>query len=401
MTRANRPIRPAHRRERGMALAITLFAMATLLMTAASAMLMGSADARATRNYRGASQAHFTAESAITHALQVVNGIGVVHFENEIVDGWSSAFGANSRSFGSLSGWRYSVVAVADAGDPSQRGLFRATATGPEGNTNVVVARLLRADIPSTAPGAIYLAADAPTNANFNGNAWEVDGNDHNYTGGAGPANAIPGISTRNATNTQEVVGSLGGQQLDNVEGLGFQAGPPVVPSVMTYPYAPTTAQMNQMVDDILAQGGIVTNNDTQINGNVTFGTTAAPQITYFPQSTQIRGNGNASGAGILIVDGDLIIQGTLDFKGLIIVRGQTAVTADSETEVTGSATLYGSLWTNDINLVVGGSAIVRYSTEALALANDVVVTGALPAPMTVVSLADCALVSPGTGGCP
>jgi hypothetical protein len=108
--------------------------------------------------------------------------------------------------------------------------------------------------------------------------------------------------------------------------------------------------------------------------------TTAAPQITYFPDvnGTEIKGNGNASGAGIMVVEGDLTIKGTLDFKGLILVRGKTNVAAD--TEVTGNATLYGSLWTSDINLNVGGSAIVYYSSQALALANQVIQFGALPA---------------------
>ena len=100
-----------------------------------------------------------------------------------------------------------------------------------------------------------------------------------------------------------------------------------------------------------------------------------------------------------MIVEGDLTIKGTLDFKGLILVRGKTNVAAD--TEVTGNATIYGSLWTSDLNLNVGGSAIVYFSSQALALANQVVPFGALPAPLKVTQLADCALVATGVGGCP
>jgi hypothetical protein len=388
------------RAERGFALAMTLFAMSTLLMAAATAAYIASADIHATRNYRAASQAHFAAESGVSHAVQVVNGIGVVNFNNEIVAQWGTVFGTAAQNFGQP-GYTYSVVALQDAADPANRGFFRATAAGPDGTTNVVSARILRSNIPSTAPGAIYLASTDPTNANFNGNAWEVSGNDHLYGGGAGPAAPVPGISTRTADNTEEALDSLSGTQADNVTGLGYQSGPPVVPSVFTSPAAPTPDQLNQMVDDLLSQPGVVTNNNDQISGNTTIGTTAAPVITYFPQSTTIKGTGNVTGAGIMIVDGDLEIKGTLEFKGLIIVRGQTNVSADTETEVTGNATLYGSLWTNDVNLVVGGSAIVRYSTEALGLANSTVVNGALPAPVQVVALVDCAQVASGTGGCP
>ena len=145
----------------------------------------------------------------------------------------------------------------------------------------------------------------------------------------------------------------------------------------------------------------MVPNNTSQINGMATFGTTAAPTITYFNNvdGVTIKGNGNADGAGIMIVEGDLTIQGTLDFKGLILVRGKTNVSAD--TGVTGDATVYGSIWTSDLNLNVGGSAIVYYSTQALALANQVIPNGALPAPLKVTQLADCALVAAGVGGCP
>jgi hypothetical protein len=121
--------------------------------------------------------------------------------------------------------------------------------------------------------------------------------------------------------------------------------------------------------------------------------------VTYFDGDTEIKAAGTVDGAGIMIVKGDLTIKGDLDFKGLILVLGQTAVTGD--TEVTGNATLYGSLWTNDINLVVGGSAIVQYSTQALALANLVVPGNILPSPMLLTALIDCGQVPAGTNGCP
>src|SRR3989442_9263373 len=51
---------------------------------------------------------------------------------------------------------------------------------------------------------------------------------------------------------------------------------------------------------------------------------------------------------------------------------------------VIGNATIYGSLWTQDIDLNVGGSAVVNYSTQALALANQVGGTHPLPSPLKV-----------------
>jgi hypothetical protein len=388
------------RAERGIALVMTLFAIATLLMTAAGALLAGSSGIRATRNYRGATQVHFGAEAGISESLQTINGAGVVNFQNDVVGLWSAIYGSAPRAFAPLGGFSYSVTPVASVADPGNAGRLIATAQGPEGAENVVVASVVRSNLPGTAPGAIYLAADAATNADFQGNAFAIDGTDHNYTGGAGPGPAVPGISTRNDANTQETIDSLSGTQDDNVQGLGYLPGPPIVPSVRTSPAAPSALQLNQIIDDLIARPGVVVNNNNQINGNNTFGTTAAPQITYFnnPSSVTIKANGNSSGAGIMIVEGDLVIQGSLEFKGLILVRGRTEV---GDTTVTGNATVYGSLWTTDLNLRVGGSAIVYYSTQALALANSVGGGGALPAPLRVTALIDCAQVPAGSAGCP
>ena len=100
-----------------------------------------------------------------------------------------------------------------------------------------------------------------------------------------------------------------------------------------------------------------------------------------------------------MIVDGDLTVQGTLEFKGLVIVSGRTQVLG--ETTATGHARLWGSLWTNDIRLVVGGDAFVQYSTQALQLANLASGGAALPAPMQLIGLIDCSQVPPGTNDCP
>ena len=79
---------PRRARERGISMVIALIALATLLLTAATGLLVGSAGVRSTRSYRGTGQVHFVAESAISEAVQRVNGPGVIHFEDDVV--WSS-----------------------------------------------------------------------------------------------------------------------------------------------------------------------------------------------------------------------------------------------------------------------------------------------------------------------
>jgi hypothetical protein len=396
--------------EAGVALVFAVFGVAALGLVVASALLVGSSDIRAGRNYRGAAQIHFVAESGISEAVQAINGIGVVNFQNEIANQWSTLFGTGTNGFGPFAGFTYSVSASASGTDPANLGRLVATADGPEGVHNVVVANVRRTQIPSAGPGALYLANNNPTDSTFRGDNFSIDGNDHMYTGGlASPNNPVPGLSTRSDQNTQEAINSLNDTQRDDIRGLGFQLGPPTVPSVLTSPNAPDISQMNQMIDDILARGAVTDYPDGQINGNSTFGGTGTngeppPQVTHFTNSNgiTIKGNGNASGAGIMIVEGDLTIQGTFEFKGLILVRGRTNVQTDpSLTDVIGNGTIYGSLWTQDINLIVGGSAIIHYSTQALTLANQAQGGGPLPSPITVSSLADCAQIPAGTGGCP
>jgi len=384
-------------------MAIALFTLMAFIVATATSTLMASADIVATREARGASQVHFVAESGIAEALQRVNGPGVVNFQNDVVGKWTTAWGSSSHAFGPVSGFTYTVTAVAGASDPANTGRFIATANGIASVHNVVVANVVRSDIPSTAPGAIYLATDQATNTTFQGDAFTIDGNDHNYTGGAGPAPPVPGLSTRNDANRQEALGSLTAQEKDNIRGLGFSLSP-LTPSILTSPAAPSIDLMNQIIDDLLALPGVVPYDDNQINGPATFGTNDAPKITHFTNNdgVTIKGNGNASGAGIMIVEGDLTIQGHLEFNGLILVRGRTKVVNDpSLTDVTGNATVYGSLWTQDINLIVGGSAVINYSTQALALANQVGGTHPLPSPLKVTSIADCAQLASGVGGCP
>src|SRR2546422_368066 len=129
MSRHTRPPRRAARpAESGIALVLALFALTTVLVVATSALLVGSADIRATRNYREASQVHFVAESGIAQAMQVANGPGVVNFQNDVATQWSTLFGAAPRTFGPVGGYTYTVSSSVDPTDPVNASRFAATA---------------------------------------------------------------------------------------------------------------------------------------------------------------------------------------------------------------------------------------------------------------------------------
>ena len=177
-------------RQRGIALAMTLFTLVLLALAVATSTLIASADIRATRNYRGASEVHFVAESALSEAVQRLNAVGVVDFQNDVVGRWPSTWGPVKHGFAPLPGFTYTVTPVPSAADPAAAGQLVATADGPEGEHNVTVANVVRSNIPSAAPGAIYLATDATTNTVFHGGILAVSGSDHDCARGArfGPA---------------------------------------------------------------------------------------------------------------------------------------------------------------------------------------------------------------------
>jgi hypothetical protein len=393
-------------RERGIALVFAVFAIAALLVAITGALVTSSANTKAAWNYKAASQAHYVAESAISHALQTINAIGCVNYQNEIVNNWDTMFGTGAKTFTPLSGYSYTVTNAVGA-VPASTGVLVATATQLDASnnvlaTNTVVANIVRDNNPSTAPGAIYLADDSATDATFTGNSFEVDGNDHTLTGGPGTGISIPGISTRNATNTSEAITSLNNQQLDNVQGYGYNgSASPIVPSITTSPSAPTVTQIRQMVSDMNASGTSVPCGCTSVNNSCgcTYGnaysTPPVCQVTTFGanQDIQIKNNGNVDGCGVMIVNGNLDIQGNVTFRGLIIVKGTLSVS--------GSALVYGSVWTEGVNMSVGGNGQIYYSSQAMQLANNVYPTGTINAPMKLYSMADCAELGPGVGNCP
>jgi hypothetical protein len=409
MRKPTHPIPSNRRTERGVAIVFVTFAIAALLVAISGALVTGAANSRATSNYKGASQIHFVAESGISHAVQNINKTGTTHFKDQIVDDWPNRFGTDAKSMAPMSGFTYTVTVQQNDANPSQQGSITSTATGPDGYKNTVVATVVRTNNLATAPGAVYLATDSPVNTNFNGNNFDIDGNDHDYMGGSGPGDPVPGLSTRNQTNTASVVGTLGSSQLDNIVGLGYQATTPPVPSVMTSSWAPSTTQMQEYIDRLDELGcigsgptGTVTGggptNSYKICGSKI--DPALPMCCHSHGTVSI-GAGNVEGSGVWIVDGDLELAGTLDFAGLIIVKGNTTTKKDPGTGLSGNATVYGSLWSWDVKFSAAGSAMVLYSTNALTLANQVVGGAALPTTVRVSSLANCAAVPAGSSGCP
>lgn len=372
--------RPRFGDSSGFALLAVCLMLLVLTTLAAAGTLYTTLDLRSTAHYDTGNRAFSAAESGVLHALGTMNQTGVVDFDRDIVRRWDLLYGSSTRSIPSLPSLTYSVTVAADAGAPSARGTITATGFAPLGARRAIVVTLQKGGF-TGAPGAIYLAADSVT-SQFSGNAFEVDGNDHDVFGDLLPSGPVkPGIATRNDTVNDDVSKSLNSGQKDNVRGLGFSPNP-LTPSVLPTG-GPSVADLDQLVSRLLALPGVATTSQKNFTGNSTFGTVSTPQVTHMTNS-DVRLSGNASGAGILIADGSITISGTLDFVGWIIVRGATVV---DSTDVLGNATILGSLWTGHLDIKVGGSAIVDYCDACMKMVDNMdSANGATPRPMRVIS---------------
>jgi PilX N-terminal len=358
--------------ERGTALVFTLLITFTLLGLSIAGLLSTISDLKMSGNYQTGTQALLDAESGILHAQEKIDEVGVINFQTDIVANWSSIFGTSAVTVQGYPLLNYSVTASNDTVDPAHYMLLNSTGQAPNESLRSIQARLTVNGVFS--PGAIYLPGSS-VNPNFNGNSFLVDGHDTNLNGTSNPSGDVPGIGTSTQSTAQSVTSALSSQQANNVIGQGG------VPSVnMTGGFSSSTL-LNEVIPGIVNQPGVVTN--PTLNGNDTFGTCSqtqtAPQITHFTGNVTV--NGNLSGCGILVVDQGLTISGSSTFTGLIIVQGTTQITT-----VQGNTTILGALWTTDVQLTVGGSASLTYSSEALALANALQSNGLLPQRVKVVA---------------
>lgn len=364
------------RSERGIALITTFLVLIVFLSLGAFALQFSGADFKIANNQATGVQSLYVAEAGLAHALVTINRIGVVDFNQDIVQNWSTTFYPNPASIPGAAQFTYQVQVTAESANV---GTITCTATGQSGAKRTAVARVRRAS-GFDGRGALYLASDQ-LNPSFAGSSFEISGYDHDLAGAPIAGGVIkPAIATRTDSATSAVVGALSPQQIPGVEGLGSSTSP-LTPSVITSG-GPNIGHLNQIINDILSKPGVVTLNDASLTGNGVFGTVDHPQITHLTNN-DVTLAGTISGAGILIADGSINITGNTSFIGWIIVRGSTTINTLT-TDITGSADILGSLWTGNLNVEVGGHAIIDYSTQALAIA-DQVENGGNPSPKAMI----------------
>ncbi|HTL99740.1 MAG TPA: PilX N-terminal domain-containing pilus assembly protein [Candidatus Omnitrophota bacterium] len=207
-------------------------------------------------------------------------------------------------------------------------------------------------------PGSVYTEGQMT----FNGNAFYIDGHDHNYTapydtvGGAAP---LPGISTPNDPNA--ISSQLNGQQDDNVEGSG--ADPSVQSSGVNLDLQAMASEWSSMADITLS--GNQTNPNTSTWGSVA---TSPPTLKIVHVAGDLHISGNASGAGVLVIDGDFTLSGTFNWNGVVLCLQDVSVTGGGTAkQIVGALMVQGSV-NNDSNL--NGNIKLLYSSAMISQLN-------------------------------
>ncbi|HYJ34374.1 MAG TPA: PilX N-terminal domain-containing pilus assembly protein [Candidatus Binatia bacterium] len=207
-------------------------------------------------------------------------------------------------------------------------------------------------------PGSVYTEGQMT----FNGNAFYIDGHDHNYTapydtvGGAAP---LPGISTPNDPNA--ISSQLNGQQDDNVEGSGTD--PSVQSSGVNLDLPAMAAEWSSMADITLS--GNQTNPNTTGWGSAT---TSPPTLKIVHVAGDLHISGNASGAGVLVIDGDFTLSGTFNWNGVVLCLQDVSVTGGGTAkQIVGALMVQGSV-NNDSNL--NGNIKLLYSSAMISQLN-------------------------------
>lgn len=366
--------------EHGMALLVAIVITAVLVSLTGAGLLLNGLNLKTAGSLNAGNGAFQAADAGVQHALALIpSGVDFDALLAGSVTGLPCAPSSpcdgtinKATLSGSLSDYNYAVVAEDDADggsgidDMNNFILLTSTATGPNGAKRKIKAYVARSTwVP---PGALYIPGQPEfIEAAFNGNSFQVNGNDTNPDAlpGSGPARPIPGIATTVAGTTNEIsAGLLSSTHYPQVTGVG------TTPSVRT---SPAVINVSQLADNLISAG--VEGSDKQTLGGGSYadtqwGSSTQPKITHITGDAQL--SGALSGWGLLVVDGNLSTQGNLSFYGLVIVRGHANI--HGAAGASEYATIWGAVFIQEsvaqdagAEFEIGGQGKVYFSSETIS----------------------------------
>ena len=381
----------------GIALVVVIMVMVILLSITGASLLFSTLNLKTASNLKSAGGAIHVADAGIQHALALIpSGTEFDALLTGSVTGFPCASPCNGVTnkpalTGSLSGYTYKVEAENDSesggptNDSNKVVILTSTATGPNNSSKrKIKAYIGRSTSSWVPPGAIYLPSTVSQSEWDLAGNFLVTGKDTNYDSAVGPSAAIPGIAPTSTAVKNNIVSSLtAASKLNNVQGLSYSPGPPIVPSVST---TNTQIDVNQ-----IAQGFIDAASPTNKYPNgltrsandcpnppslqpptCIFGTDLAPKITYINDGASLYGT--VTGSGVLIVKGRVVLGENFNFHGLVIHLLPATQPADAVLEFTmeGNAKIYGSLILGpqgeELEFTMKSNSKLYYSSQAITM---------------------------------
>jgi hypothetical protein len=365
--------------ERGMALAVAIFALVVVGALVAGAFFAGNLEQSSGRNAVYAAEAADAAEAGAAAALADWDQFNL---NNLAINGSQTI--VLSTSLGSKISVTPTVVRLND-----EMFLIRTFAkrTGAGGATldQRTVAELARLIYVTATANA---AVTAGKSVNFNGVAFTVDGTDKVPTGWTGEPGCTTGAA-KAGVRTAETVGATN-QQDTHITGS---------PAQVEHDASVTSQFFNIFgdvtFDQLKAQADIVLPNTTPYNGAAPSLTATNPQrcntsnqmnwgephrvgmagyvsqcVNYFPilygSGTQTKLAAGGRGQGLLLVEGDLEISGGFEWTGLIVAKGGLKIVGNGN-KITG-ALLAQDIAVDDQNSISGNTSL-QFSSCALSKA--------------------------------
>ena len=215
--------------------------------------------------------------------------------------------------------------------------------------------------------GAVYVQPDVLLD--LNGNAFRIDGHDHNPNNTVGPAPTVAGIATSVGSPPRSNKTALVNQVPLNRQDQIIGTGP--IPSITES----GAIDFDALFNAFKASRTNVVTPGTYSNVS-TWGDYATNnyKVTYCNGDLHLTGTGK--GAGILVVEGQLTMSGTFDFTGIVIVRGDVRMTGGgSGVHIFGNLLIGTSLTAldPDLDLTLSGTADLYYSSVGIAKAMSMV----------------------------
>jgi len=212
-------------------------------------------------------------------------------------------------------------------------------------------------------PSAATFASPS-VEASFSGNSFLVSGLDHDLNGNATSSGEDRhGIAATDEAARQSILDELSSNQEAKV--TGQDPAPDIA-------VAAPGLDVEALVDVLLSRADLITLDADP--GNQIVGSPSLPTVAYAPDGLDVQGN--FEGYGILVVESTFEeateFRGNASWTGLVIVRGvdgaQAAFDMSGSVEVIGAVVLHSD---TGAVLDVGGSSSIRYSSEALQLAQS------------------------------